>query len=109
MSFFNFRYDSHPSKMLSNLKNIVVNATFCVENCGKSCSDLNCELCVPCLSDENQQNLHRAYREHGNRGGFKRIFPAQKQFNEGSIETTANNRVSLKWFEAKCHEDPEWC
>jgi tubulin monoglycylase TTLL15 len=97
--------------MLSNSKNIAVNPRTCVDNnCEENCDDPKCELCLTCLSDENLQNLKRAYREHINREGFRRIFPSEAECNDYSeVELTENNRISMKWFEAKCLEDEEFC
>jgi hypothetical protein len=86
-----------------------VNTKSCVENsCETNCDESICELCLTCLSDENLQNLHRAYRENTNRGGFKRCFPKDKQQRD-KTELSEKNQISAKWFESKCKEDQNWC
>lgn len=96
--------------MISNSKNIAVNLKTCINNeCDRNCSKSECRLCLNCVDDVNLQNMHRAYREHRNRGGFQRIFPTNKASQEKKIELTINNQISAKWFDEKCHLMSDWC
>ena len=99
------------SQMFSNSKNIAVNTRICVSNdCDKNCGKPECELCTPCLGSEDIDNMHRAYREHVRRGGFKRIFPTENHFGEDFVsKMTPRNQILIKWFKAKCAQEEEWC
>lgn len=104
---FIFSYDPKSSEMMSHLENIAVNPEACVENfCHENCHLVLCELCSTCLGETNLQNLHEAHLEHKRRGGFKRIFP---RTHFSFTDLTPNNKVSSKWFAAKCFMDPDWC
>lgn len=109
--FINLSYDRESQEMLSNSKNIAVNPMKCVQlDCKENCENQECQLCLTCLNNENQKQLHTAYKEQTRRGGFKRIFPLQKYFVEAEITNfTENNQISIRWFEAKCLEDYQWC
>jgi tubulin monoglycylase TTLL15 len=97
--------------MVSNLGNIVVNLTACVENnCQTNCYKSECDLCATCINNEILTNLHEAHREHTRRGGFKRIFPAKNHFEDNLIKKlTLQNKIAAKWFQEKCYEEQEWC
>ena len=97
--------------MVSNSKNIAVDAKTCVElDCHLNCQKKECQLCLPCVGDENLKNMHRAHREHAKRGGFVRLFPSMKHFDYSSItDMTKNNQISVKWFEAKCRQNEDFC
>lgn len=97
--------------MTSNSKNIGVNVEQCVSNnCHQNCNKPECEMCTPCLSSSSVNSMHRAYREHVRRGGFKRIFPSKTHYNDEFIsKTTPKNKISAKWFKAKCDENSDWC
>lgn len=104
-----FRYDHESHVMMSDAKNIVVEAKTCIENeCNKSCNKTECQLCVTCLSSMDFLNLQRAHREHERRGGFKRIFPTKSSLHHVS-KMTPRNQIQMKWFDAKCQEDESWC
>jgi hypothetical protein len=97
--------------MISNVGNVAVDLGKCFKNgCDKNCLKKDCELCVPCVGYKDLSNLHEAHREHSRRGGFKRVFPTKPHFDEKFISRlTKDNIISVKWFEAKCREDFEWC
>lgn len=97
--------------MISNLRNIAVDIQKCVgHDCENNCSHPDCQLCTPCVDNENLNNMHRAYREHIRRGGFKRLFPAEGYFDDDFIKSLSyNNQISLKWFKSKCESNNEWC
>lgn len=97
--------------MFAHSKNVGVNPGLCVDNnCDKNCNKPECELCLPCLSEADLNDMLTAYREQLRRGGFKRIFPGKTHFNQDYIaKATPKNQKSLKWFREKCFENNEWC
>lgn len=101
--------------MLSTLKDIVVvNTNSCFNfPCNESCSSLECELCLSCLTQVPgaMNHLHRSYREHTRCGGnMERIFPSKKHYDSLVNQLSPANRLSTKWFQAKCDaEGGEWC
>lgn len=107
LKIFPFSYDPKSAEMLSHAQNIAVNHDICTENyCHENCHLVSCELCLNCMSETNLQNAHEAHLEHKRRGGFKRSFPkSTHSFND----LTLNNKVSQRWFAAKCLLDPDWC
>ena len=106
-----FSYDSLTNQMFSHSKNIAVNPGACVDNnCQQNCDKTECELCLPCLNEADLNGMLQAYREHVKRGGFKRIFPSRKHFADSDITlATSRNKISMKWFKAKCEENNDWC
>lgn len=103
--------------MQSSLKNIAVFPMQCAsEKCGiKSCDRAECELCRHCLSTEDLNDLHTAYREHINRGDTKRIFPAPIKvpkpldFNHDFKNLSKKNQMISRWFAGKCALETTWC
>lgn len=90
-------------------KDITVNAENCI-NCLDSCIDTSCELCLPCMSQPTIKGFHQAYREHQKRGEFRRIFPTSNYLQDQMMnEFSEKNRLSVKWFNAKCENDADWC
>lgn len=62
--------------MISTDKNIATLLNVCADfNCDKSCNVLECELCLPCLSGTDYEELRTAYREQIHRINMKRIIP----------------------------------
>lgn len=95
--------------MFSASKNIAVNPDNCI-NCIDSCEHVSCELCVPCLSNETIQNFHQYYREHQRRGEMKRLFPTEIYAEENFLKKLGvANKLTVKWFNAKCDDDYDWC
>lgn len=91
--------------MLSSPKDIATS----IEDCEKSentCGDLN--LCLRCLSNEDAQNIHQAYREHQRRGEMRRIFPTGIHFNQ-ELALSNSTKLLAKWFKLKCENDHDWC
>lgn len=100
--------------MVSSLKNIVVDADICAKPpCTYSCESVECQLCRPCLSSDDLEDLKMAYREHMNRGDTKRIFPVpivDKKLNEKEFKLLSpKNQMMARWFHSKCVNDPSWC
>lgn len=102
--------------MLSSDKNIMVNGHVCSKlPCSESCSPVECQLCKPCLSYNEISELHRAYREHVNRGDTRRIFPipikdpSEPLDNEFIEELSPSNQMISRWFYEKCVNDRSWC
>lgn len=102
--------------MLSQSKDIITNPQSCLDNpcnVSSSCSSSKCEMCLQCLNQvPNALNhLHRSYREHMQCGHMKRIFPTYNNYHDSNIvnQLSSVNRLSLKWFQAKCETDSAWC
>uniref|UniRef100_A0AAG5CRG4 Tubulin polyglutamylase ttll-15 n=1 Tax=Anopheles atroparvus TaxID=41427 RepID=A0AAG5CRG4_ANOAO len=98
--------------MVSSVKNIAVGADQCSElPCTESCAPVECQLCTTCLEENILDDLHRAYREHMNRGDMKRIFPVPKadQHHVDFESLTASNQLMSRWFEEKCKVDQSYC
>lgn len=106
--------------MVSSNKNIAVNAQVCGQiPCIESCAPLICQLCRPCLSDDDIQDLHEAYREHIRKGDTKRIYPkpilqlADLNTSNGKMENidllSPKNKMMIQWFAEKCKLDTTWC
>lgn len=108
---FIFSYNLTNDDILSHIKNIAVQPWMCLEhNCQHNCHHAECELCPNCLSEGNLKSLYRAYREQMRRGGFRRIFPSLQHFeNDFVSKMTPKNKISAKWFDAKCENDLQWC
>ena len=98
--------------MVSNDKNIAVNAQVCSsQECMQSCDAEKCRICRPCLSQNDAIDLHKSYREHINRGDTKRIFPVPKKDKnlENFDELSRNNQFITSWFDEKCKIDESYC
>lgn len=103
--------------MLSTDKNIMVNADTCGQlPCSESCAPIECQLCKPCLTNQDIAMLHLAYREHVNRGDTKRIFPPSTtnftkfHYDEDYYKNlNPRNRLMVQWFRGKCLTDASWC
>lgn len=109
--YFALSYNQQSLDMISNLPNIAINLEQCfMNNCERNCQITECELCATCWDDDDMRNLFEAHREHSRRGGFKRVFPSKTHFDENFIhKLSKENKISTRWFAAKCREDPEWC
>lgn len=96
--------------MISTDKNIVVNAEICSKvPCAESCAPNICQLCLPCLNQDDINSLHSAYREHMRKGDTKRIFP-QTNINEEAItKLSPKNQMLTRWYQSKCKLDSMWC
>lgn len=109
---FNFFLSSssvEESLMFSAPKDIAVNAEDCY-SCIDSCDNVLCELCLPCMSGNLTKSFHQAYREHQARGNMKRIFPNENSVQEKFVKLFRDkDKLSVKWFEAKCENDFDWC
>lgn len=81
--------------------------------CSESCAPIQCELCRPCLSSADIQDLFTAHREHLNRGDTKRIFPepiADQKLNLENLKLLSpKNQMMTKWFYGKCVQESSWC
>ncbi|KAL7025475.1 hypothetical protein ACKWTF_013490 [Chironomus riparius] len=92
-------------------QNIATSIDACSE-CDENCESPSCELCVPCMSEDFKVSLYRSYKEHQRRGEFKLIFP---KGNNDNIESDVKNDLTyttkklMKWYEAKCDKDEDWC
>lgn len=97
------------SLMLSAQKDIAVNFEECL-NCNQTCDDDSCSLCVFCLSESTILDFLRSHREHQRRGQMRRLFPSDLYMQDKILKRLSEpNRLSLKWFKAKCDNDLDWC
>jgi hypothetical protein len=109
--------------MLSTLKDILIagNANSCFNfPCNESCSSVECELCLSCLTQvpDALNHLHLSYREQMRCGvgNMERIFPSRKHHDDDDDsdslvnQLSPANRLSVRWFRAKCDaEGGVWC
>ncbi|XP_048586419.1 probable tubulin polyglutamylase ttll-15 isoform X2 [Nematostella vectensis] len=82
--------------------------------CRNSCSQEICELCHPCLTEDQKVTLKLARLEHVNRGGFRRVVPPPMSQSEARVAKSSNdvngsNRFMWIWFRRMCLRDPTWC
>jgi tubulin monoglycylase TTLL15 len=110
------KFSNDVEAALSSDKNVMINGHICSQApCAESCSPVDCLLCKPCLSRFEISELHRAYREHMNRGDTKRIFPIPIDdpsipLDENYLKTLSPmNELMTKWYYAKCQNDRRWC
>lgn len=101
------------SNMISSTKDITVEPLACMStqcvNSGCNTASV-CDLCLKCLNNEKISDLHRAYREHMQRGEMKRLFPAANYFDENYITKLSKaNQFHTRWMKAKCKADKTWC
>ncbi|XP_050101606.1 probable tubulin polyglutamylase ttll-15 [Anopheles aquasalis] len=98
--------------MLSSLKNVATSADVCSElPCTESCAPIECQLCSTCIEGDGLSELHRAYREHMERGDMKRIFPVP-QIDREKLDFEAlspKNQLMSRWYEEKCKMDQSYC
>lgn len=101
--------------ILSSDRNIVINAEECVKpQCFSSCEPIECRFCIKCLSPNDKQELHDAYREFTNIGEMKRLIPAPFERNKGLNMTelkklSPRNQFMTRWYYGKCVMVKEWC
>ncbi|KAG4068324.1 hypothetical protein HA402_007844 [Bradysia odoriphaga] len=105
---------SATESMITSLKNIVVEPEICSTiPCSESCAPIECELCRPCLSPDDIQDLYAAHREHLSRGDTKRIFPepiTDKTLDLKNLKLLSpKNQKMTKWFYGKCIQESSWC
>ena len=90
------KFEPDVDAILSSDKNIMVNGDICSQlPCTESCSTVECQLCKPCLSHNEINELHRAYREHVNKGDTKRIFPVPINDPKTSIDNNFFNALFI--------------
>lgn len=103
---------SEEDPIFSNLANIAVDPETCFyHRCDEDCYNVECQACSSCIGKDDADNMHRAYQEHNRQDGFKRLFPSESYYYNDALisRMTSRNQVSVKWFEAKCREDEDWC
>lgn len=101
------------STLTSSPQNIAVNIDDCNNHCTEFCDTPVCDLCLPCLRDDNYENIfHQSYREHQRRGEFKRVFPSirfKRESEEFKTEMSEKTQILSLWYEGKCKMDRDWC
>jgi tubulin monoglycylase TTLL15 len=97
------------SEMLSAAKDVAVNLNDCI-NCNESCDHEACALCLSCLPRSTLLDFLQSHREHHRRGRMKRLFPTKMYSQEKIMKRLSEpDRLSVKWFKAKCESDADWC
>lgn len=110
------------------LKDILVNPELCASStCAgvSSCDKEQCDLCLPCLTDEDKANLKAAWLEQMNRHSTRRIYPlppSRRNMNSTASAAVSSasmsaayhrksrsNRRMERWFHGKCAIDVNWC
>lgn len=56
-------------------KNVLVYPEICSSEQCSTCMAPQCQLCLPCLTNETLNTLKEAYKEHTNKHDCKRVFP----------------------------------
>ncbi|GAB0100879.1 TTLL6 [Sergentomyia squamirostris] len=99
--------DSATEAMMSSMKNIAINAQACsTDTCHMSCDPAECLFCRSCLSTDDLNILHTAFREHMNRGDMRRIFPLA---SSNDYTLSPRNLFMSHWFAQKCQKDSTFC
>lgn len=104
-------------EMQAAIKDIVVFADHCSVNCqggSSACNKIECQLCLPCLSEDEKANFLQAYLEHQRRGGCRRVVPQpiphDKAHSAADMETlTPENTLMTEWFRGMCLNDHAFC
>lgn len=104
-------------EMQAAVKDIVVFADHCSVNCqggSSACNKIECQLCLPCLSEDEKANFLQAYLEHQRRGGCRRVVPQpvlhDKAHSAADMETlTPENTLMTEWFRGMCLNDHSFC
>lgn len=104
-------------EMQAAIKDIVVFADHCSVNCKggtDACSKVECQLCLPCLSEDQKSNFLQAFLEHQRRGGCRRVVP--QPINAGDAHQAAQmdrltpeNTLMTEWFRGMCISDKVFC
>lgn len=62
--------------MITSSRNLATNLLECHRNdCHRECRQLECSLCLPCLTGSEYAILETAHREQLHRVNMKRLFP----------------------------------
>ena len=62
------------------------------------------------MSEEFKETLYRSYKEYQRRGAFKMIFPKGDNIDSDiKNDLTFTTKKLMKWYEAKCDMDGDWC
>lgn len=110
-------HSNDEDEMQAAIKDIVVFAEHCSVNCqggSGACSQIECQLCLPCLSEDQKANFLEAYLEHQRRGGCRRVVPQPIHPDEAhqaaNMERlTPENTVMAEWFRGMCLSDKTFC
>lgn len=108
---------SDEDEMQAAVKDIVVFANHCFVNCkngAQACSEVQCQLCLPCISKEQRENFLQAYLEHQRRGECRRVVPQpilldQAHQAANMEELTPENTLMTEWFRGMCLNDKTFC
>ncbi|KAG0716147.1 Tubulin polyglutamylase TTLL7 [Chionoecetes opilio] len=110
-------HSADEDEMQAAIKDIVVFADHCSVNCKNgdgACNNVECQLCLPCLSDDQKANFLQAYLEHRRRGGCRRVVPqsihADEAHQAASMDRlTPENTLMTEWFRGMCLSDQTFC
>lgn len=99
--------------MVANKNNIAVDIKSCIKyQCHRDCSHQRCNVCYPCVGQENRYQMREAVRENMYaQNNFRRLFPTEIYYNDEKLisRMTKNNQISINWFREKCEYDQRWC
>ncbi|KAG5668722.1 hypothetical protein PVAND_016649 [Polypedilum vanderplanki] len=80
------------------------------KNCEKSCEAENCNLCLNCMSIDEQEFIFQAHNENQRKGNFKRLLPSKSYMSKESQNFMTDKTKKLsEWMNLKCNEDINWC
>ncbi|XP_063611162.1 probable tubulin polyglutamylase ttll-15 isoform X1 [Penaeus indicus] len=104
------------TEMQAAQKDVMVFPEHCAVSCSleKACSKVECQLCKPCLSSEQQEDLTRAFLEHQRRGMCRRVVPPAIQHHHAHEPANMSglspeNTLLTEWFRGQCLLDQALC
>lgn len=108
------RSDGILSESSARIRDIIMPNQQCANPDCLKCESPVCYLCSHCLNDDIKHIILKAYREHRNKGGFKRLLPFPlnsdgTKVNAISDPTGEYDAILGYWFKQKCLKDISWC
>eukprot|EP00111_Clytia_hemisphaerica_P021398 TCONS_00062977-protein len=108
------RYDTILHESAARMRDITfANFKCSAAECLK-CEITECQLCHHCLDDTMKMLLPKAFREHYNKGSYRRLLPipltstGEPLIPKSQPKGQYNDWLS-SWFQKKCKEDISWC
>nr|CAH0112389.1 unnamed protein product [Daphnia galeata] len=95
-------------------KDLVVFPERCAASRCVNCSNVECKLCKPCLTNELKTVLIEAFKEHTRRHLCRRVVPPSlmPEEMEDGVDVkglTEINQLMHFWFHGKCLLESSWC
>jgi hypothetical protein len=90
-----------------------VSVDFCTYDCEGTCNG-RCTLCLRCMQRNQFYETILAYQEQMNLGGFRRLFPPEKEFlatidEKWKEELADKSQFQLEWFIEMCKKNRNFC